>query len=365
MFRTVGRSLICAVLGVVAFGIFIAPGYAQQDQSTEKVYKVITIERQPFSFVSDNQFSGFSIDLWRALAEQLELSYEFVSAENFDGMLLSVQNGQADAAIANISITAEREVVMDFTQPIYDSGLQIMIPERDGGTGLVAALVTWDMFKIVGLGLLVLFLAGSLMWVFERRAQPFFEYPYKEGSWRSFWWALNVVVNGGFEERMPMSWPGRFFAVIVVISSLFVVSIFVAKITATLTISELRSSIESISDLHGKKVGTTAGSTSASFLRSRSVRVTEFDNINDLFKALEQNELHAVVHDAPILAYYAQNAGKGVVRTTGAVFRPEKYGIALPQGSSLVEPINRGLLRLREDGTYEELISKWFGDRFD
>lgn len=220
------------------------------------------------------------------------------------------------------------------------------------------------MFALLALGAMVLFVAGSLMWLFERRAQPYFETPYKEGAWRSFWWALIVVVNGGFEERMPMSWPGRFFAVILVVSSLFVVSIFVAKITATLTVNELRSSIESVSDLHGKKTGTTAGSTSASYLTSRSVRFTEFENIDLLFEALENGRLDAVVHDSPVLSYYAQNEGKGLVRTTGGIFRPEKYGIVVPQGSPLVEPINRALLGLREDGTYDKLLTNWFGDSY-
>jgi len=84
------------------------------------------------------------------------------------------------------------------------------------------------------------------------------------------------------------------------------VSIFVAKITATLTVGELRSSVQSLSDLYGRKIGTTT----ASFLKSQSLRLQEFDDINSMFSALEKGRLDAVVHDAPILAYYAQTKGK-------------------------------------------------------
>jgi len=38
-------------------------------------------------------------------------------------------------------------------------------------------------------------------------------------------------VNGGFEERVPQSRVGRGFAVLLVIASLFIVSIFVAQIS--------------------------------------------------------------------------------------------------------------------------------------
>ena len=43
------------------------------------------------------------------------------------------------------------------------------------------------------------------------------------------------------------------------------------------------------------------------------------------------------------------------------VFKPENYGIALPEGSPLREDINRALLALRESGRYDALRIKYFG----
>ena len=47
---------------------------------------------------------------------------------------------------------------------------------------------------------------------------------------------------------------------------------------------------------------------------------------------------------------------------SGPTFQHENYGIALPSGSELVEPINQALLELREDGTYAQIYRKWFGE---
>jgi ABC-type amino acid transport substrate-binding protein len=44
----------------------------------------------------------------------------------------------------------------------------------------------------------------------------------------------------------------------------------------------------------------------------------------------------------------------------GPLFRPEKYGIALPQGSPLRKPINEALLSMYADGTYERIYANWF-----
>ncbi len=319
-----------------------------------------TIERPPFVMVTDEGLTGFSIELWNAISEDLGLETHYRLTTTFPEMLAQVEDGKFDAAIANITITLAREERIDFSQPIFDSGLQILVPDH-GKVSILSALLTWEMARWVVLGLALLFAIATLMWFFERRRQPYFSGSYGESIWPSFWWALNTVVNGGFEERVPRSWPGRIFGVILVVTSLFAVSLFVAKITTTMTVGALQSDIQSIDDLYGKRVGTTRGSTTAIYLEKRRLKHREFDGIEPMFKALEDGELDAIVHDSPILSYFAATEGRGLVRTTGHIFHPEKYGIALKQGSPRTESINRALLKLRENGTYQNLIDKWFG----
>ena len=105
---------------------------------------------------------------------------------------------------------------------------------------------------------LTVLLAGMLMWVFERNRQLYFRRPLRDALFPAFWWALNLVVNGGFEERMPQSRFGRFFAVLLVVSSLFVVSVFVAQITATLTVAAISENVDSLNDLEDRRTATTA-----------------------------------------------------------------------------------------------------------
>lgn len=323
--------------------------------------KILTIERQPFAMMQKGQLVGFSVELWQEVARELGVRSDFQVMTSFGDMLKGVATSKADAAIANITITSEREKTLDFSQPMFDAGIQVMVHSDGSATGLFGALFNWEMLGLVLLAGLLLFVVANLMWWFERRDQPYFQYPYGEGMWRSFWWALNVMVNGGFEERVPQTRKGRVFAVFLVIASLFLVSAFVAKITASLTVGELKSQIQSYRDLFNRRVGTTEGSTSAAFLDRHNVPYRKFTSMAALLRAIEQTELDAVVHDAPVLAYYANTIGKGRVRLVGSVLRPEKYGIALPPGSTRREGIDRALLRIREDGRYEDLYRKWFG----
>ncbi|WP_170783110.1 transporter substrate-binding domain-containing protein [Ruegeria lacuscaerulensis] len=335
---------------------------AQQSQA--QTLSVTTVTRPPFSYVEDGADVGFSMDLLAALAEALSWDYEIDRVDGFGDMLVAVQDGTSDLAIANISITAARETQMDFSQPIFEAGLQIMVPsDAVRRPSLLQALLSVELFIAIGLAFAILLGGGMLMWVFERRSQPYFDRKLDEAWFPSFWWALNLVVNGGFEERMPRTPFGRLLGVVLVVSSLFIVSVFTARITSVMTVDAISGNVNSVNDLYGKQVGTISGSTAASFLNRREIEFAGYDSLDPLLAAFEAEDLDAVVFDAPILSYYATHQGRRFASMTGGIFLRENYGIVFPTGSPLVEDVNQALLALREDGTYDEIYRKWFGAR--
>jgi len=324
---------------------------------------ISTVERQPFSMRLDNIETGFSIDLIKEIGRDLGREIIVERKTSFGDMLDSVANQEADLAAANISITAEREARFDFSHPIYLSGLQIMAQKNVSKGSVLGALWSKDVAILILIAFAVLFGAGMLMWRFERNAQTYFDLPAKEASFPAFWWALNLVVNGGFEERAPRTTGGRVFGTFLVIASLFFVSIFVANITALMTVKAIEGSINTVNDLYGRPIGTIGNSTAAVFLDARDMDYRAYDGPIEMFRAFEEGSLDAVVFDAPILAYYANTAGQDIAEMVGVAFKLENYGFVLPSNSPLVEEINQSLLRLREDGTYDALITKWFGNQ--
>ncbi|MEL6573848.1 MAG: transporter substrate-binding domain-containing protein [Pseudomonadota bacterium] len=351
-----------------AIVVFLTFGLAQSvfAQEPERPLQIATVTRAPFSMPDGNGgHTGFSIELLDIAVAELGLTVSYDRRESFADMMMAVEQGSVHGAIANISITASREEVMDFSQPIFDGGVQVMLhPSPDGPSRLFSVLFTRDVGVLVLFAMILLLAGGMLMWVFERKRQPYFDLSARDAVFPAFWWALNIVVNGGFEERMPRSRPGRVFGVVLVIASLFIVSIFVAQITAALTVNAIQDSVESLNDLDGRRVGTIEGSTTAQFLDTRGVPHLTFDNPDGMFDAFETDRLDAVVFDGPILAYYAEIAGPDKTRLLERVYRPERYGMALPTGSIHREPINQIILRMREDGRYDDLLVKWFGNAY-
>jgi polar amino acid transport system substrate-binding protein len=47
----------------------------------------------------------------------------------------------------------------------------------------------------------------------------------------------------------------------------------------------------------------------------------------------------------------------------GPIFRPEKCGIAVAEGSASRKPINEALLEMYNDGTYQQIDARWFSPK--
>jgi ABC-type amino acid transport substrate-binding protein len=338
------------------------PAFAQQK------LRVITKPVEPFSFTQAGKVGGFSIELWEAVAKEAGFQFEMQNVETVPQMLDAVKNKQADVAIAAISITAERHSTMDFSQPYYDSGLQILVAanaDRSGsglGTNLTRQFMNWSTLKVLGLVFLVMFLISHLVWWFERRRNPeMYPEPYGPGVWESFWWTISMLCTGGCEAKGPMGVPARLVAILWMVVSIVLIAYFTAAVTTEMTVKSLAGSVGGPGDLPGVKVGTVATSTAETWLRNNKAKVSSYPDVATAIAALNSGEVKAVVYDAPVLRYQLSKRSGTRLHLVGPTFERQSYGIGLQQDSPLRVPINRALLALNERGFIEELQKKWFG----
>ena len=338
-------------------------GHAEELSLSGKQLKVAMRVVEPFVIRKDAALTGFSVDLWTALAEATGATTEIIEKPTLPELLALVKEGKSDIAIAAISITSQREQQFDFSQPMFDSGLQVLarVNGQEGGLSFASiARIAGSGPILVTLGILaaLIFVAAHIVWMFDRRQNEAAR-QYYPGIFYSMYWATGAI--GGQQPFHPHSPFGRVIGALCVFISIIFVAYFTAAVTSAMTVEQLRSDINGPEDLPGKKVATVAGSTSATYLKGASLNATEFGKISQAFDALLAKQVDAVVFDAPVLLYFAANEGKGKVNVAGPVFRREAYGILFPQGSALRKPINEALLLLREKGLYDEIYRKWFG----
>ncbi|MCL2898629.1 glutamine ABC transporter substrate-binding protein GlnH [Brenneria tiliae] len=80
----------------------------------------------PFEFKQGDKYVGFDIDLWDAIAKQLNVTYT-LKPMDFGGIIPALQTRNVDLALAGITITEERKKAIDFSDGYYNSGLLVMV----------------------------------------------------------------------------------------------------------------------------------------------------------------------------------------------------------------------------------------------
>lgn len=124
------------------------------------------------------------------------------------------------------------------------------------------------------------------------------------------------------------------------------------------------SDIESTDDLGEATIGVesgTTGSLEATELEEAgdAGEIRTFNTITDAFNALENGQVDAVINDIPVSAE-RQSESDGNLEIVQNIPTGEQYGIAFPQDSELIQPMNEALATVKENGTYAEIYQEWF-----
>ena len=340
--------------------------------ATADKLRVVTCNIEPFSFEQDGNQKGFCLDLWDCVARELKLEYEVVRVGSANGMVEEVKNKNADIAIGGLSITSEREKIIDFSHEYYESGLSIVVSKNAGGLMdsifcILHNLISWKLLIGFSAAILVMFLISHLVWFFEHRHnEEMCPRTYLSGIGESFWWTINIFLCGGAEKN-PIGIGGRIVATIWMLASVSTLSLFTASLSAILTVNSLSGDINGPNDLPGREVATLGGFVSETWLQKLNanggakVKLTLLPDIPACLEALKRGKVQAVVFDAPVLKYYINKLGTDDFDMKGNLFDRSNYGIAIQQDSPLREQINCALLKLNETGFIDDLKKKWFG----
>ena len=340
--------------------------------SAEKIH-VVTRDIEPFSFEKGGHRVGFAVELWDNVARELKLDYDFATVGSAKQMVEALQNKSADVAVGALSITAEREMTIDFSQPFYESGLQILVSKKAGGLtdtiwNILTSLFSWQLVAGFAAAILVMFIISHLVWLYEHPVnEEMWPRSYLSGIGESLWWTVSIFLVGGADNKGPVGLGGRIVATIWMLASVIAVSLLTASLSAVLTVNSLSGDIKGPNDLPGKSVATIGGSTSETWLgklgtAGARVQVQVFSDIPACLDALKSGKVQAVVFDAPILKYYVNKLGPDDFALVGGLLEKSNYGFGLQQDSLLRERINQVLLNLNENGVTDDLKKKWFGE---
>jgi len=365
------RHLLSACTGILAIAACLSAATTARAVDLEgrelagKRLVVGTRERPPFAMKNpDGTWSGIAIDLWRSIAGQLGVSYELRERDR-DALFRDIQDGSLDLVIDAVAITADRERLVDFTHPYYTTGLGIAVPRQIGSdwAGALRHVLSRQLVQLLLVIFATTFLVGMLVWLVERKRNvPHFGGHPIQGIGSAVWWSASTMTTVGYGDKAPVTAVGRVIAVAWMFIGIVLLSGLTATITTALTLHRLGSRIQGPEDLPGSLVATIPDTAAEVYLKTHHINSKPYTTVWEGLRAVARHQVDAMVYDAPILRYVGKTEMPSAVRVLHATFDHEDYGLIIPQGSPLREPINRALLTVIREPTWDDVLRSYLGN---
>ncbi|TDG47494.1 hypothetical protein AWZ03_006086 [Drosophila navojoa] len=406
------------------------------DYTRNHTYIVTSVLEEPYlmhkasygqQLVGNDRFEGYCKDMAELIANRLGIKFELrlvqdgnYGSENqfapggWDGMVGELVRKEADMAIAAMTITAERERVIDFTKPFMSLGISIMIKKPVKQTPGVFSFLN-PLSQEIWISVILSYVGVSLVLYFVTRLPPH-EWrivrrsasetnaqqqppgiiggvqlseppephqpaaaPLNEFSLlNSFWYSLAAFMQQGC-DLTPPSIAGRIAAAVWWFFTIILISSYTANLAAFLTVERMVAPIKSPEDLAMQtdvQYGTLLhGSTWDFFHRSKiglHTKMWEYMNANPHLSVRTYDEgirrvrtskgKYALLVESPKNEYVNARAPCDTMKV-GRNIDTKGFGIATPIGSPLRNRLNLAVLSLKENGELLKLRNKWWFDK--
>lgn len=360
--RTLGRWLFALVL------FFPCVSLAQTDNGE---LLVVAAPCPPVVIDSDGELTGMGIFLWQRVAAEMGVTYK-VEQTTLDNMLSNIGDAQAErranVGISCVSVTADRERIIDFSHSFYETYTGIAVREHgllDTFKNFISNPAIWRALLIV-LGAAVL--VGGLFYLLEGKLSPkLYSMRGRFGrSVEAFIVGILSVTQGPIRFYEFSTLSARILAAVLALSSTFVIASVTAILASAFTLESLRSQVTGLHDLANVRVAALESSTSSAFLRTNGIAHQTMGDLDTMMNALEAGTIDAVVSDAAYLKY-AIHQGRQQGRFTELTVLPyefdsQNYGFVLEGESPLKESLNLALLVVRKSPEWRQQLADYLGE---
>ncbi|MBI5589783.1 MAG: transporter substrate-binding domain-containing protein [Deltaproteobacteria bacterium] len=368
MKRALLSLVLLAMLQPVPF-----PAFGQDGPTFPAGEKLIVgvVNDPPYLIKGKNgEWTGFSVDIWKAVDNELMVPYEFKEMK-FSDLLDSLKNNRIDLAIDGFFLLAEREKYMDFTVPIGSTRLAVAtLPDKMDHPWVAAVKIffSWGIIKIFVLLFMALCLLGFLLWFIERVHNPeHFGGGFIKGIGSGIYWVGSTLASGVCFGISLKSLTARILGLVWMLACAVTLSALTASLTTSLTLSKNMTNTVSEETLRHMRMGGIEGSVEATVLeKMNGMPHTLYKTEEDAMKAVLNKETDGYLYDEITLRYYNDHDYRGKIAVYPTNMKRFSFAYGLPKDSPWRTKINIALMNLMERPDWVFLLKRYgIGQNFE
>ncbi|KAI5721657.1 hypothetical protein M8J77_023545 [Diaphorina citri] len=367
--------------------IALTPPYGMEKESAARL-------------TGNDRYEGYAVDLIHELSLLCKFNYTLeVQADSkggswdnktqrWNGMIGKVLYGEADLAITDLTITRDRESVVDFTMPFMNLGISILYKKPKKMPPSMFSFLSpfsegvWIYVIAAYIGVSVLFFLMARISPYEwTNPYPCIEEPEElENQFsfsNSFWFTIGSLMQQG-SEIAPIAVSTRMMAGIWWFFTLIMVSSYTANLAAFLTVETHQSPFSDVEELEkqttikygAKSDGSTQNffmtSTNEVYQRMWAYMSTHYaevmpDSNEAGVNRVNDNDDYAFLMESTSIEYEIER--KCNLTQVGGLLDSKGYGIAMRKNQWFRDKLNYYVLTLQERGKLEALKNKWWKEK--
>lgn len=340
--------------------------FSTLSQAAEASLKVGIAGENPFVSFDTNPPSGAALDVWQEVAAANKWTFNAVAFPDIKTGLDAVANGTVDILIGDVPITHSGLEKVEFSQPYFHSGLQILLPneKKTSAFGFLLELeqiIHLPIFWIlIGIGLIF----TVVVYLFEKKHNPDFPKNRKEGFAEAFYYVATLALTGKSAYKGFTGVLGRLVMILWIVLGIVLVSYVTSIITSAMTVEKLRSKIHGPDDLKGKCVAVVTKSSGEAYMLEKGISHVSFPTLIDAVNSMLRGEADAVVDEVADVQTIDIKRPDIPVTVVGPIFARVNFGFAFAIGSPLRIPFNRALVSIGENGVLDRIFVGYFGSDY-
>ena len=250
---------------------------------------------------------------------------------------------------------------MDFTQPYYITNLAFAT-KVEKSNDILAFLS--DLFSIGFLKafiplFVIILIFGVIVWLLENKRNADQFRKGVNGVGDGIWWSATTMSTVGYGDKAPVTTWGRVLGMIWMFTAVIVISGLTASVSSSLTVHKLKSEISSFDDLRKIEVGCVAGTGTAEFLNHYKIRFSNYNNVVEGLKAVNDGTIKAFVYDDAILNYYVEiSKFNEIIKVIPSSYFKEYFSFA-SSDNELIKKISEVLIGIIESDEWEKDLEKY------